>query len=408
MIESEPKTWLSRIFFGMACITILLAPTQWSVQVRKGLFISPADITLLLTAGVLFLDTLATQKWKRLLTHIPPWSHLLFCVCVAASVLIAADKGAAIKELIQLCLYFIVGYMVFDNFLRRHPAAVKTALLLFALTISAITILALIQYCNPETEDLMVRGSFGNRNVLAGFYALIMPITFACIIETRSILTKILLGILFIAALTVNLSGAAYMAVVTATALIAARNSLKWFIPVAAILILLQGWGLQRLPRENDMVHFNSIALYGADGTVERRYPEWQAAGSMIITNPLLGVGAGNYQKNIGQYFDNVPRKTGPSEPDIQNLHLVIAASMGIPALLAFLAMFITPFAKDNIFPMKHSVLIHGAIGSLAAFAFTAVWHPLLVRGIGLPFVMLLVFTRYLVQTESIYGNSDE
>jgi hypothetical protein len=54
---------------------------------------------------------------------------------------------------------------------------------------------------------------------------------------------------------------------------------------------------------------------------------------------------------------------------------------------------------------MKHCVLIHGTIGSLAAFAFTAIWHPLLVRGIGLPFVVLLVFTRYLVQTESIDGN---
>ncbi|MDP8231243.1 MAG: O-antigen ligase family protein, partial [Candidatus Zophobacter franzmannii] len=146
-------------------------------------------------------------------------------------------------------------------------------------------------------------------------------------------------------------------------------------------------------------------ALYGDDGTVERRYPDWQAAGSMILTNPILGVGPSNYQKHVGQYYSNIPRKTGPAEPDIQNLHLVIAASMGIPALFAFLAMFIAPFSKENIFPMKHCALIHGTIGSLAAFAFTAVWHPLLVRGIGLPFVVLLVFTRYLVQTESIDGN---
>ncbi len=397
-----------RLYFLLACLTILIAPTQWSLELRKGLFISPADITLLLAAGFWFLDTLVNRSWRQIRTHTPPWSHLFFIACAAVSMLFAGDKGSAVKELIQYTLYFIIGHMVFDNLLRRYPKSVKYALLIFAMTTTVITALALAQYLDQETEDLMVRGTFGNRNVLAGFYALILPMILACIIETRSLLTKILLSVLFLTAISVNLSGASYVAVTFAAALIAARNGLKWFIPVAIILVLWQCLVLQRLPRANDLVHFHATALYARDGTVERRYPEWQAAGSMILTNPLLGVGPGNYQKHVGQYYDNIPRKTGPAEPDIQNLHLVIAASMGMPALLAFLTMFVTPFNKDNIFPMKHSVLIHGAIGSLAAFAFTAIWHPLLVRGIGLPFVMMLVFTRYLVQTESIYGNCEE
>ena len=403
--DTKPQSLLSRLFFALACITILIAPTQWSVEVRKGFFISPADITLLLAAGVWFLDVLTGNKWKVLRERVPPWSNILFVACAAASALIAADKLSALKEVIQYGLYFIVGYMVFDHLLRGFGSAAKTVLVVMAVVITGITVLAAIQYFDADTDDLMVRGTFGNRNVLCGFYALVMPLLFACIIEIRSWFSKILLALLFAAALACNLSGAAYAAVLMATALLAARNGAKWFIPVAALLILWQSQVLQRLPRENDLVHFQSIALYGEDGTVERRYPDWQAAGSMILTNPLLGVGPGNYQKHVGQYYDNIPRKTGPAEPDIQNLHLVIAASMGIPALLAFLAMFIAPFSKENVFPMKHSVLVHGAIASLAAFAFTAVWHPLLVRGIGLPFVLLLAFTRFLVQTESIDGN---
>ena len=36
-----------------------------------------------------------------------------------------------------------------------------------------------------------------------------------------------------------------------------------------------------------------------------------------------------------------------------------------------------------------------GLAGALGAFALTAVWHPLLVRGIGLPLALLLAATRY-------------
>lgn len=408
MTDKAPQTFLSRIFFILACITILIAPTQWSIEIRKGFYLSPADITLLLTAGIWGLDIILHRKWKELLQRVPPWSNILFVLCAAASMVVATDRFAAIKELIQFILYFIVGYAVYDNFLRNFSNSAKILLILLGAALTGITVLAAVHYFNLEVEDLMVRGTFGNRNVLAGFFALSLPLLFACIIETRSWLTKVFLSVLFLAALSLNLSGASYAAVVIAVVLIAARNGLKWFIPAAAILVIWQSQVLPRLPRENDLVHFHSIALYGEDGTVKRRYPEWQAAGSMILTNPILGVGPGNYQKNVGQYYDNIPRKTGPSEPDIQNLYLVIAASMGIPALLAFLAMFIAPFSKENIFPMKHSALIHGAIGSLGAFAFTAVWHPLLVRGIGLPFVILLVFTRYLVQAESFNGNCTE
>ncbi|MFO7937549.1 MAG: O-antigen ligase family protein [Kiritimatiellia bacterium] len=397
---------LQRLFYASACLTALAAPSQWSFEIRSGLFIAFADITLILTAALWLVELSIRQKRESLLKRLPPWSNILFVGCAALSMLVAADKLSALKELIQYILYFIVGYAVYDRFMRDFPQAVRTLLWILLISFVCISSLALFQYINTDNSDLMVRGTFGNRNVLAGYFALALPLLFSCIIETRSWITKIFLAVLLSAGLCLNLSGASYIAVVTAIALIAARKGIKWFIPVTILLAVLQSQVLQRLPRENDLVHFRSIALYDSDGNINRRYPEWQAAGSMILTNPLLGVGAGNYQDHVGRYYDNMPRRTGPAEPDTQNLHLVIGASMGILALSAFLAMFIAPFVKNNIFPMKHSNLIHGSIGSLSAFAFTAVWHPLLVRGIGLPFVMLLVLTRYLVHAESIDGNS--
>lgn len=48
--------------------------------------------------------------------------------------------------------------------------------------------------------------------------------------------------------------------------------------------------------------------------------------------------------------------------------------------------------------------LAQGVAASLCAFAATAVWHPLLVRGIGLPLVFLLALAYHLARTKDSDG----
>jgi O-antigen ligase len=177
--------------------------------------------------------------------------------------------------------------------------------------------------------------------------------------------------------------------VAAVVAAMAAARGARWFVPVAAALVLWQALALRCLPRENDLRHFESVALYDESGAPTRRYPEWQAAASMILTNPWLGVGPGSYQRQVGPYYERVPNATGPAEPDIQNLYLVLAASCGLPALLAFLAMLST--AAGAAVGARRA----GVAGALAAFALAAVWHPLLVRGIGLPLAFLLALAHH-------------
>jgi hypothetical protein len=72
----------------------------------------------------------------------------------------------------------------------------------------------------------------------------------------------------------------------------------------------------------------------------------------------------------------------------------VLAASAGIPALVAFLGMLLFPMARAaKLFSMetetsKKGVYL-GVVGSLVAFSVNSVWSPLLVRGIGLPLVIV-------------------
>jgi len=80
----------------------------------------------------------------------------------------------------------------------------------------------------------------------------------------------------------------------------------------------------------------------------------------------------------------------------------VLAASAGLPALAVFLAMLVTAAGRAGIAAYRNrSALALGVSGSLSAFAITAVWHPLLVRGIGLPLVFALALAHHLAQPEA-------
>lgn len=389
---------LLQLFFRIGVlVTLCIAPTQWSLEPRPKLHLSPADLALVLSAGIWLLDTLVTRDWRRFL-RLPPWPSLLFIACVFVSALTAPDKAAALKDLFQYVEYFLVGSMLFAAFLRDEPRAVRHALLILAAATAFILSLSMYHYFSAETANLSVRGTFGNRNVLGGFLALALPLCFSGAIGAPSFTGKAVSALLLIAGLTVTLSGAAYFAVACVIAGMAATRGPRVFIPAVALLVLWQSCVLPRLPRENDLAHFQSVALYDGNGLVERRYPDWQAAYSMALTHPLLGVGLGNYQKHVGQYYDNIPRQTGPSEPDIQNLYLVLAASAGFPALLAFLAMLAVAAHSAATLPHR-SALASGVVGAVCAFGIAAVWHPLLVRGIGLPLVFLLTLAHHLAET---------
>ncbi|HPB10167.1 MAG TPA: O-antigen ligase family protein [Kiritimatiellia bacterium] len=420
---------LQTAFRWGALLTLCAAPTQWTLINNPRL--GPADLLLAATAGVWGLDILLTRGWRRLWAARPHWTHLLFAVCVGAAACVAASRGEAFKELVQIIEYFIVGAMVFTAFLHERDSAVadasrRAALPLFPVlgaVTAAVLALAALQYvaaeghrsiarfAEPKTLDvivnvlggwqspLLVGGTFGNRNVLGGFLALALPLAAAGALGgARGIVARGGCALLLLAGLALTLSGAAYWAVVIAVAALAAARGVRTFIPVAAALVLWQTAVLPRLPRENDLCHFESVALYDSAGQPARRYPEWQAAASMILTHPWLGVGPGNYQRQVGPFYGQVPNATGPAEPDIQNLYLVLGATCGLPALLAFWALLATAAAT------AHRTGRPGAAAALAAFAAAAVWHPLLVRGLGLPLVFVLALARHPLQEKASDG----
>jgi len=401
------KTFLKHAFRVGILLTLFIAPTQLSWQPRPKFNLSLADVTLALTAGVWLLDVALRREWRRL--RPPPCVQVLFVAVAGLSFFVAQDKAFAVKDIVQLVEFFIVGHLLFAAFLREHEGALWQSLSVL-LAATAINIgIAVAQYFKADVDVMKVCGTFGNRNVLGGYLALALPLAAGALLGARQVWVKAVLGLVLAAGLLVNLSGASYFAAAGVLACMAARRGHKVFIPVAVCLLAVQMFVLPNLPRVNDMVHFRSLALYDDEGRVERRYPDWQAAYDMTLNHPWLGVGMGNYQKRVGQYYNSIPRQTGPSEADIQNLYLVLAASAGLPALLLFVV-FLSGAVRQARSAAAHGTGLRaglglGASGALVAFAFTAVWHPLLVRGIGLPLVFVLALAQVLATRESGISN---
>jgi O-antigen ligase len=386
-----------RLLPGLMLLILSVAPTQWSLPLPGRVHLTLADLLLAIAVPV---GLCAGLRLRRL-----PLAHLLFLGLTALSVLLAAHVREAVKEWMQLALYFGAGTLLAEAALRQVGGrGLRVAVGTFLAAGGFIVGLALAQYwLEPSDQPLLVRGTFGNRNVLGGYLALLLPLAFGLLLQTASVWLRLGLALLVLAGLSVCLSGPALLAIALVLLALAARRGAPWLMGTGVVLMVGFTLLLPRMPRANDYEAFSSMALYDTDGQPTRRYPEWQAAAVMALERPWVGQGPGNYQKRIGPFYGVVPNATGPAEPDIQNLYLVLAATAGLPACFAFLLMLWGGIAdaaqgsgaRDDTASCAVPGLGAGLAGALGAFALTAVWHPLLVRGIGLPLALLLAAARY-------------
>ncbi len=391
-----------RLSHGLLIGVVLVAPTQWSIQLRPGLHLSPADPLLLLAATAWGTARILGRDWRSVRPL--PWPPLALLAWTLLSCVLAADRTLALKEWVQLAAYFGVGYLLFaDALARGREPTLRRGAGLLLIAGAGIVGLAIKQYASGSIDTLKVCGTFGNRNVLGGYLALLLPLAFGLLLEQRRLWPRLALLLLVAAGCTVSLAGGAVLALAAVFTLQAARHGRTACVLTIVALTAWAALALPRLPRSNDYALLQSVALYDETGAASRRYPEWQAASVMTLEHPWFGVGPGAYQRHVGQYYGVVPRATGPSEPDIQNLYLVLAGSAGLPAALAFLVMLLRAAgAAGGVAGMDREAcarwrgLALGVAGSLAAFALTALWSPLLVRGLGLPLAMILAAAGYL------------
>ena len=391
---------------------LALMPFTWEF---KGL--APADVALGLAAG-LWVLALALD-WK---TGAPAlrglaryWPMGLYALWTVVAACFAESPKLALVKVFQTVEYFLVAIVLLHDFLGTTDYGLRTTdftrrlrntggvvLAVFA----ACLALAAWQYFNGLGDDdsFGVRGFFKHRNIFAGYVALLAPVCFGVMCAVRNWALKIGLGLLAALALLVALSGAAYAAVLLAIAGLAAVRGKGWFLATVAALaffhVALEKGADHGFLRNNIARHLESVEMYESDGQPAPRYPEWQAAAYLLADYPLAGVGPGkNYQHKIGQYFGVIPRSPrdkNESDVEIQNQWLLLGATLGIPGLLAFLAMLVSGVCAGARAAWRmgrgdwRRGLAGGLVAGLLAYASVLVWHSALVRGVGLVFVAML------------------
>ena len=388
----------SRVTLPLLSIALLailvVAPTQHSFEIAKKTYLSLVDPLVCLT-GLAWAVAVLRREKLRAIGRIPVLPAA-FVTIVALSIARTISVASSLKDIVQLVEYFVVALMLFcagtDD--ERDRARLVYAFLGVA---AIITLLACGQYMRTDLDAMDVRGTFGNRNVFGGYLSLVLPIAFAMVLRHPRLPIRIACAVLVLLGLCVGLSGATLIAVCVALLLVAALRGTGAVITTAVCVGVIVAILLPHLPRDNPRILEESVQLYDANDEVTRRYTEWQAAAFMAAENPLLGVGIGTYQQNIGGYYGTLPSPAGKSEADSQNMYLVLASSAGILALALFLGMLGSYAVKAGRGALRAAsafdqALAAGCVGSLVAFAINCVWSPLLVRGIGVPLAVVLAF----------------
>jgi hypothetical protein len=397
---------------------------------RYGPFIAAADVL----CAVLFAAWLAKVhregRFGRIL--LPPtvlWLWLAMGVLsISKSALDAEGKlslagvKAGVIEVGQLGLYFVAGYMMFvDVFNSVAKIRRASAVLLGATTV--VVAWGLMDYLT-KSQAFQVKASFGNRNVYSAFLVMVVPLLFGVAIHERDRLQR--RWVMLVAAMAaLTMLGPPHVWLLTGIlcwmAYTRGGRIRAYFIPCAVILALAINVGLPRNRATNVtelLDPFERGELYkltGGEATqpgetppliVKKRWLEWQPALQMLADNLALGVGAGSYQRRIGEaaYYGQLPNAK-KSEPDADNLYLVLGASMGFPALVCLVAL-LARFRRQakSLWLRAGSTaergLAAGLPGAVVGIMVANLFSSLLVRGVSL--IWALVFA--MITTASREG----
>ena len=403
--------YLDAVLLAILFLILICAPTQYSFNVGNARLsiVDPliwiGGLLICISAGIRILSRKAPDKSFKehliaaLKEILPLPENILFVLLISLSLFKAENIAESAKELFQVIEYIIVAFIIFSKIRCDDKILSKTAVLFLGL-VSIVVLTAVFQYFNSSVGVMDVKGTFGNRNTYGGFLAVTLPMILSIVLQIRKWWLKIWGSVILVIAGGTVLSGGAAFGLLIACSLICVLVSRRAFLIWVSIIAIVGVLILPALPRNNMEVLKQSVSLFDENGQVKPRYTEWQASLQMWSEQPLLGVGLGNYQSQIGMNYAFLPVKEGPKEQDHNNLFLVYVSSTGLIGLIGLFTMLLFWFQRtvSAFIPSKpggahQQVLALGAMGAIVAFCITSIWTALLVRGVFLSFVIIISLT---------------
>ncbi len=362
---------------------------------------------------IVYRELRATRFWPLSLLALTVW-YGLSVVQAWKPVGVTVDMNEAVKEMVQLAEYLIAGYLLFANSANRY-GPFRNMTLAFGAATTAVVAIALLQYFNtPEAnlpvagfltasaDPMSVKALFSDRNVLGAFLAIALPFLWGVVLCEKNWLVRSWFTLVVLGGFVVVLSGGAMAALLLAVLSISFVRSPKVFVPVLVIILVCALYVWPKLPRNNSAVMLSSVLLYkpveqGQGWPWQQRYVEWQPALLAMSHSPVFGVGAGNYQNHINQFYREIDKPGGKNymEPNAINGYAILGVTAGFPAIMA-LAWVVLDFRRRSVKAyelfengLERGVAL-GLYGALTGFTVAMFFTNIFVRGVGLTFVLLL------------------
>jgi len=292
----------------------------------------------------------------------------------ALSIAQAQYHAPAVRETLKALEYLLTfSTVVIAMRAEPHEAVVRITLIG---TVAVVSLLALGQELIGATSWLSwtfpiprVAGPLEGPNQLAGYLGLTLPIQAAFVLLRRPMWGERLVFAVGVTTLVLTLSRTGIITTLAALALVIAlapsarRRTTAAIITIACALAIafVSGWGLAH-QRPDALTARLTTAESTSPGGVGTRSVLWKAAILLWRRHPVFGIGAGNFEREIGT--------VGPANvrTHANSLYLQSLVEGGIPLLAAWIytiAAALVIFARG---PFREPLVI-GALGATGGIA---------------------------------------
>jgi len=386
--KNKPDVLISALFYCLVVILPLAVYPGASDQVLSIKYLVLKVITIFLI-GLFILKAIDGTKIKVSGLEWPVIALLFF---VALATLLSTHPRTSLEGtylrydgfysyLIYIALFFIATqHLSHENRLENFAK----------LSILAATVVSIYGIAQRFGIDPMPWGYFvfeaersfstlGNPILLGGYLSLMLPISLGILLGSKSTDEKIIYSAsatVIALCLIMTMSRAAWLGAILALSMVAlilikrrGAGIRIIFTPAAALVTVLS---LAIISVGIPDLAGRLTSIFSIGGSMGSRLLMWKSALSMIADRPLFGFGPDALGLAFSKYESIELARIAPLEiqDNVHNAFLQLAATSGIPALLAFLAVISLLFFKTirNLKEGGVSPLAVGLFGGVIAF----------------------------------------
>lgn len=304
------------------------------------------EILLLVFIGLLLIYKREDDRYK-LIPRSVTLPFALFLFCAAASVVVNVVPLSvsidAVRVVFQPMLFAAVTMYLMDD-----EKTQDTFVRLLIISTVLIAVFGIIQYVlkldlglwkhSKDTGQFRITSIFSNPNALGSYFNMVLAFTLPSILFRKGMKRKLVYmgisGVIFVALL-LTFSRSAWIAFVVMGLYFVFVWNKKWLLAVpvlaAATPFLMPDSVISRFGKLLDPAYYQMSSEYG-------RLAFWSLALEKIKEHPFLGSG-------LGTFGDSVPlRHNIPFATWVDNHYLKLGAEIGLPGVLAFIALLLALF----------------------------------------------------------------